>query len=427
MQKYPILLDRFLLLPLFLLVFINVKSSRAEIPKQLLENDQCIICHKENEMLPEDFQEYDVHLQAGLSCAGCHGGDPTAEDQEKAMSPAKGFVGVPTHQAIPHFCGKCHSDIDFMRKYKPGIQTDQVRQFYTSVHGKKLKKGDRKVAECASCHTAHAIAAVADARSSVYPLNIPNTCKTCHADAEYMKPYRIPTDQFDKYARSVHGEMLLKKGDIGAPACNDCHGNHGAQPPGIESVSHICGICHVNNMNYFTDSPMAEAFAQSDLLACEQCHGYHEVKKTSDEMVGVGDSSTCTSCHEAGDKGYIAAQKMYGLIKALSKKTQLARTKLQEVKQKGMNDADILFLIQDGRQALVKTRTLIHTFDPEKIRVKTEEGQKKISEAIQLADKEIKDFHTRRKGFGIATFFIVILAIALYIKIREMEKKKQEA
>lgn len=46
---------------------------------------------------------------------------------------------------------------------------------------------------------------------------------------------------------------------------------------------------------------MAEAFANSDLLKCEQCHGYHEVKKTSDKMVGVGDSSTCTVCHEPGD------------------------------------------------------------------------------------------------------------------------------
>ncbi len=31
-------------------------------------------------------------------------------------------------------------------------------------------------------------------------------------------------------------------------------------PPGISSISHVCGICHVNNMQYFTISKMAKAF-----------------------------------------------------------------------------------------------------------------------------------------------------------------------
>jgi hypothetical protein len=38
----------------------------------------------------------------------------------------------------------------------------------------------------------------------------------------------IPHNQYEKFARSVHGIALLKKHDSGAPACNICHGNHGA-------------------------------------------------------------------------------------------------------------------------------------------------------------------------------------------------------
>ena len=66
------------------------------------------------------------------------------------MSPSKGFIGVPKKKDIPKFCGKCHSNIDFMRVYQPRIATDQVSQYYTSLHGKKLLLGDENVADCSA-------------------------------------------------------------------------------------------------------------------------------------------------------------------------------------------------------------------------------------------------------------------------------------
>ncbi len=397
--------------------------AQGQTADNLLANDHCISCHKENEILPEDFKEYDVHLQPGLSCAGCHGGDPTAEDMDEAMDPAKGFVGVPDRDQIPEFCGKCHSHIDIMRKYMPRIETDQVRQYFTSVHGKRLRTGDKKVAECASCHTAHGIAGVKDGRSTVYALNVPGTCNKCHGDAEYMKEYKIPTNQYEEYSKSVHGVDLLQNNDIGAPACNDCHGNHGATPPGVESVAHVCGNCHVSNMEYFESSPMAPAYAKLEIHACEQCHGYHGVMKTNDNMVGTSEKAVCVNCHSDGDKGYQAAGKIHEDISTLVSDYDTAETMLKDVQQKGMDDVDILFILKDARQDLITSRTLVHTFQPAKVKEKTDEGLKKTGEAIDLSKKEIRDYHTRRRGFGIATIFITVLVIALFFKIRDMGKK----
>ncbi len=45
-----------------------------------------------------------------------------------------------------------------------------------------------------------------------------------------MKPYKIPTDQLDKYQQSVHYEMLTKRADLASPTCSSCHGSHGAAP-----------------------------------------------------------------------------------------------------------------------------------------------------------------------------------------------------
>jgi len=406
------------------IIILNPPDISGQESNPLIEQDKCISCHLGMELMPEDYHENDIHLQAGLSCAGCHGGDPTTEDPEEAMDPDKGFIGSPHYQDIPKFCGKCHSNITIMRKFQPRISTDQVQQFYTSVHGEKLRQGDKKVAECISCHTAHAIMPANDPRSSTYAPTIPQTCNKCHGDPEYMKAYHIPTDQFDNYVKSVHGHALLEKEDTSAPACNDCHGNHGATPPGLASISHVCGSCHVYNMQYFESSAMSDPFKELDIHACEQCHGYHDVSETNDNMTGVGEESVCTPCHSSGDAGYEAAVKIHKDLTELSNQYDTAQVKLKDVQQKGMDDVEILFLLQEAHQTLIHTRTLVHTFDSDKINEEKNKGIQKTTASIAMANQEIKDFYFRRRGFGIATIFITILVIAIFFKIREMERKK---
>jgi hypothetical protein len=385
--------------------------------------DQCYSCHKEIENLPKDFLEIDVHRHAGLTCSSCHGGDPNSSDQETAMSPSKGFIGVPKRKDIPKFCGKCHSNIDFMRVYQPRIATDQVSQYYTSVHGKKLLTGDESVAECSSCHTAHSILSAKDPRSSVYALNVPNTCNKCHGNSTLMKKYNIPVNQFEEYSKSVHGIALLKNKDLGAPACNNCHGNHGATPPGVASVSHVCGTCHISNMEYFNATRMSKAFEEQDFHGCEQCHGNHGVQKPSDEMIGVGKESKCIDCHTEGDEGYTVSKKIYSSLTQLKNKCDAANAKYLEVKQKGMNDVEIGFQLQDAKQALIQSRTLIHTFDSTKVGIKTKEGVDFSSKASFLAQKEIDEYYTRRNGFAVATLAFLVFVIALYFKIKDKGKK----
>lgn len=399
---------------------LNIAFAQDEI--QLPQNDQCIICHKENEILPADFHENDVHLQPGLSCAGCHGGNASKEEMEEAMSEEAGFVGVPSKQQIPKFCGKCHSNINIMREYQPRIPTDQVEQYYTSLHGIKLREGDQKVADCTSCHTAHSILPASDSRSTVYALNVPLTCKKCHSDPEYMKRYNIPTNQFQQFAQSVHGKALLEENDTGAPACNDCHGNHGALPPGVNSVSHVCGICHVNNMQYFSTTKMSREFEKLEIHGCEGCHGNHLVLKTSDDMVGTGTDAVCVMCHEEGDKGFKEAQLIHTELTGMVALYDSAKTMQTKVQRIGMDDVDINFLLQESHQSLIKARTLVHTFDHVQVGEKTKEGADKSEEAIGLAIKEVQDYKTRRLGFGVATLFITILVIALFFKIRQIEK-----
>ncbi len=382
--------------------------------------DECVRCHIENEIMPEHYSIDDIHWQVGLSCSGCHGGLPNEKDEQLAMSKENGFIGIPDKKDIPKFCGKCHSNIEKMRLFQARISTDQVSQYYSSLHGQKLKKEDLQVATCTDCHSTHSILPASDTRSTVNAFKIPSTCNNCHGDAKLMGKYNLKHTQYEDYSKSVHGMALLENRDNGAPACNDCHGNHGAKPPGVESISHVCGSCHINNMNYFNDSPKAQIFSEMDINACEQCHGYHLIQKADDEMLNVTSSSTCSDCHSKGDEGYIAADMMYLEIRKLSSLFDSIKAKSDEINIMGMNNIEIEYELKNIWQNLIHARTLIHTFDTSKVFEKTKQGINASFDALRLADQEETDYSERRLGYGIATLILILLAITLFWKIKSL-------
>ncbi len=48
----------------------------------------------------EKFSQ-DIHAQKGLTCTSCHGGDPTSDDPDKAMSRKAGWKGKIDRKQIP--------------------------------------------------------------------------------------------------------------------------------------------------------------------------------------------------------------------------------------------------------------------------------------------------------------------------------------
>jgi len=426
MKKQLLKTIEFLLILGLILPFTSI-YAQTNNKSQSTQNDQCLSCHTEMEVLPEDYNPDDIHLQWGLTCAGCHGGNPKLEDPDEAMSKKYGFLGAPARASVPQFCGRCHSDINFMRQFKPQVETDQLSQYFTSVHGQQFKKGDEKVATCIDCHSTHSILPAKDPRSSVYPTNVPLTCKKCHADPEYMKSYNLPTDQFEKYAQSVHGVALLKNKDTGAAACNDCHGNHGARPPGATSIAQICGQCHPNNTNYFMKTRMAKAYRTQGLHDCVVCHGQHDIRKPTDEMIGTTGSSICIRCHTKESKGFQVADSINKELTQLTRQIETAKRQQLEIQRTGLDDIDIDFLIKEAHQNLVHARTLVHTFDPKKVGEKTKEGLQKAKEATETAIRMIQEFNKSKWTFLGLTFFTTILIIGLIFKVRNMEKSKNNS
>ncbi len=58
----------------------------------------------------------------------------------------------------------------------------------------------------------------------------------------YMKSYGIKTDQFANCEQSVHHDAMTVRGDLSAPTCSTCHGNHRAVPPGVARKQWPCKL-----------------------------------------------------------------------------------------------------------------------------------------------------------------------------------------
>ena len=397
-------------------------------PAQPQATSGCITCHLEigDDRLVKPVKEFteDIHAAKGFDCVACHGGDAKASGPE-AMDPAKGFVGKPARRDLPQLCGRCHSDARFMRRYNPSLRVDQVAEYATSVHGRRLRElGDPKVAVCTSCHPAHSIRPPSDPKSSVHPLHVADTCGSCHAAAKYMEPYKIPTDQLQKYKGSIHWQTMSVKGDLSAPTCNDCHGNHGAAPPGISWVGNVCGQCHSIMADLFAKSVHAKVFAQMGNPSCVTCHENHEVKETSDAMLGLADKAVCAGCHGADDPGGKAAVAMRGLIDSLSREFDRARTLLTQAEHAGMEVSQAQVDLNGAKDALIKARAAIHTFRVEPVKTDVEAGLGISAKAYSRGVRALDELQFRRKWLAVSVVLILALIAGLVLKIRQFDQPK---
>ena len=397
-------------------------SAAEETPK-----NNCLVCHSHlggQLASPTGPFPTDVHAEKGLTCASCHGGDPTSMDAKIAKSPARGYRGRPSRQEVPEFCGRCHSDASYMRQFNPTVKTDEVSQYYTSEHGKRLRQGDLRVATCVNCHSVHDIKLVSDPTSPVYPTNVPATCGKCHSDTDYMQGYDLPNlDQVDNYQKSVHYEALTKEGNLSAPTCQTCHGSHGATPPGVNSVTDICGTCHSHNREFFQGSSHRQAFETFGVPGCIQCHSNHAIHRANETML-VGPNSVCSTCHAPDDNGGQSAEQMAKSIQRLDDSIKKAQETLEQAESAGVDMSEPLSDLSNARTRLVMARTTIHTLDPSRVEDETKEGFRIAGELEEEGKQKLQELRGFRQGLVISSIFIMMAVFGLYLSLRQRERIK---
>ena len=433
---------------LAILLGLQLRPQKMEV---LLQN-RCVLCHTDSEsqsaenlfsvatgsrqptahMNLKEVVE-DVHFRSGLSCAGCHGGDPTADLGHDFVKEWPEKDRQKNRAWVVQFCARCHSDPAKMHDFNPALPTDQLAKFKDSPHGRTLlEQHDDRAPSCVSCHGVHGIRPAKDPQSKVYAQRVPETCGACHADPKIMAGFTrvdgspLPTTQLAEYRDSVHGRALLVRGDLGAPACNTCHGNHAASPPGVAQVSRGCSICHSANASLFDGSKHKHAFDQHNWPECGQCHSNHAIAKTHDSMLATGPGQLCGDCHRQYAKANPDCIKTADYFHDTITQLDQARTRFIAVSEKfaarGLDVEPINNQLTDLGDALKKSRTYVHSFSQNSFEQVAAPGEEAVKRTDALVVKATGEFKYRQIGLAVSIAFIGLLMVAIYFKLRQMEK-----
>ena len=245
----------------------------------------------------------DVHTPKGIKCHDCHGGDPNTFELREAHALENGFRKLESPQDVVPFCGRCHSDAEYMRKFRPDAPIDLVDRFWTSAHGLHLKQqGGEHAATCTSCHKPHAMLTASDTNSSLHPSRLAETCGACHQQA------------LVDLRKSVHHKAGVKneKGAGTLMDCSQCHGadahgllptDHPASPVFLDHQVKSCGECHKDYLASYEHGIHGQGLSKSGLLVtavCSDCHGAHGIYYAADRrstLHTANVAATCGTCH----------------------------------------------------------------------------------------------------------------------------------
>lgn len=355
----------------------------------------------------------DVHAAAGLTCASCHG----------AAAPE---TAIRRTQIAP-LCAKCHSDAAYMRPFAPQLRVDQLAQYATSVHGKRMAAGDDRVATCSDCHGGHGIMRASDSRSPVAPLNAARTCARCHADAALMTAYNRTATPFADWSGSVHAAALLTRGDTSAPTCHTCHGSHGATPPGVAEVAGVCAQCHVREAELFRASPKKAIFEAMGQAECLACHSNHRIEAPVDAWLGLGKDAVCATCHDETTNGSKTILEVRQRLAAMTDAIERAETVLGRAERAGMLVDDGRSAIREAHEHLIHSRVLVHAFALGPFSEPATSGVAAAERAEAVGAQALAELDVRRRGLAIATLVIVGFLVTLWLKIRSLPAGSSEA
>ncbi|MFH1893280.1 MAG: cytochrome b/b6 domain-containing protein [Candidatus Zixiibacteriota bacterium] len=285
---------------------IDCHASIGELPhEETLPSVDCGTCHG------DEAATYQWHGRLRIpdgqdipTCANCHGSHDILPSTEKTSST--------NPQNLPKTCGHCHEDIDLTEKHEI-LYGHAVEVYQTSVHGKASLGGVYSAATCNDCHstggTAHRILAPNDTESTISHFNIPKTCGKCHRNIEA------------DYWEGIHGKLVLR-GEVDAPVCTHCHGEHGiispSDPRSPVSASRLaeatCSPCHESaslNEKYGIPSRRLQTYVDSyhglkskagdmTVANCSSCHGAHRILPHTDPTSSIHFDNlkeTCGHCH----------------------------------------------------------------------------------------------------------------------------------
>ena len=289
--------------------------ARASEPASNLAQkteEYCLSCHNNPDLsmtLPSgetlslyvspDVLAKSIHSPLGIECEACHTNISTYPHPEQTYQDKRSLS-----RGYYEACQKCHPA--------------NYAKTMDSMHNKAAQEGNLNAPICTDCHGAHNVQKPDEPRSTVS-----TTCSKCHGEI------------YTEYKDSVHGNALIQDNNPDVPVCTDCHGVHNVQDPRTNQFRvnspELCAGCHANAElmgKYNLSSDVYSLYSLSwhgvdvsvykarwptiahNSAVCTDCHGVHNIRKTTDPLSSVNPANlltTCKKCHETAGPNWTGA------------------------------------------------------------------------------------------------------------------------
>lgn len=283
------------------LVLAAALAAAAGPLRAAVTDDDCLACHGDKDQKSAkgasvfiDAEKFktSVHGQAEIGCVGCHADLKAVKDFPHA-APLK-----------PVSCAACHDK--------------EAAVLKASVHLQPHRPENPITVGCADCHGSHDIRPKDDAASSVYAINIPDTCLRCHAERVKI---RNGNEFVRQYTQSAHYRALEKAGLSLSANCVTCHGGHDVKAMGDpqsrvarKNIIRTCGACHAGIEKNYLEGVHGKDYLKGikDVPVCTDCHGEHAIQSPDEigsRVYATKVAQVCSRCH---DDERLARQ--YGLL-----------------------------------------------------------------------------------------------------------------
>jgi hypothetical protein len=224
----------------------------------------CVECHPTITEFPHPPLEADTLREYTLNhyraCGECH---PEALEETEEGSHQLALAGGNMDAAV---CTDCHTahyvqppddPVSRSARMCQSCHLDAFDLYRHSIHGEPLLQDENPdVPSCSGCHEgAHAV--LGPTFFPYYPVDMYDTCGSCHDDPAIADKYGMNSQVYFTYVHDVHGStaILIKRGaprpPVDTPVCIDCHGVHDILPP---------------------SDPASLMSNQNRLATCRRCH-----------------------------------------------------------------------------------------------------------------------------------------------------------
>ncbi len=241
---------------IFVIIFVCNETCYSQIQLIDVDEDNCITCHKNENLGLFKQWKNSKHGEAGISCLDCHEADKGDADGFEHEGELIATL------VTPKDCGNCHEE-----------EAVQTMNSYHAHAGEILESADAFLAHVAGGH----------------PASIAG-CESCHGNKVIIDPESPNKLSLKSWPNSGIGRL---NPDGSKGSCNACHSRHSFSIE-LARRPENCGKCHLG-----PDHPQKEIYEESKHGIAYRMYK-DEMNMDRDEWILGKDyyqAPTCATCH----------------------------------------------------------------------------------------------------------------------------------